>query len=152
MVTVLIAKILLKILTICLWTASLFKRFGKLSWIIAPFLNANLYFIDWIKNIWRYEKTYNRIYSNPLENFVISWSIWIHRNNTIFRNWKMQPAQVINLAVNTFYELRSYNIVSSIFEQDVNCDNWRKPKMKKYCHMQSPPSRRRLDKNQCRRI
>lgn len=83
-------------------------------------INSKLYFIDWIENIWKYEKTYNRIYSNPLENFfVISWSIW-DINSTISRNWKVQPTQVINLVAKTFHELRYYNVVFSILAQDIN--------------------------------
>lgn len=43
--------------------------------------------------------------------FIITWFIWIHRNNTIFRNWSVQPAHTFNLAATIFEDKRYYNRV-----------------------------------------
>lgn len=49
--------------------------------------NSSLHFIGWIKFIQKYEKVYQRIFGKPLEKIAaITWSIWIHRNNSIFRS------------------------------------------------------------------
>lgn len=36
----------------------------------------------------------------------------------MFRNWKDQPAHIINLAVNVFDDMRYYSVVSNLFGQE----------------------------------
>lgn len=40
-------------------------------------------------------------------------------NNAIFNNWKVNPAQVINLAAFIFQDMKYYNVLSDLFEQDI---------------------------------
>lgn len=75
--------------------------------------NGNMQFIDWIEFIQKHEKVYDRIFRKPLEKIVvIAWSIWTHMNYAIFKNRKVQPAQVINLTSFIFDDMMYYNAIS----------------------------------------
>lgn len=59
---------------------------------------------------------------------VIAWSIWNHRKNTVFRDWNVQPAHIINLAVSMFHDMRYYNAIYSLFGHDTNTNVQRGPR------------------------
>lgn len=81
-------------------------------------INSNLHFIDWIEHIWVYGKAFNTI-SQFFGKDSSDYLVYLD-SNTIFRNWKVQPACIINLAVNTIHDIRYYNFFSSMFEQEGN--------------------------------
>lgn len=79
-------------------------------------VNSTMNFIEQ-----KHEKTYERIYRKPLEKILVTaWAIWTYRNKAIFRNLKVNPAQVINLVGSIFHDINYYNLVSNIFQQDAN--------------------------------
>lgn len=82
--------------------------------------DSNMHFIDQIEFVYRNEKSYDISFGRPLEKIVvIAWFIWTHMNNAIFNNWKVNPAQVINLAAFIFQDMKYYNVLSDLFEQDI---------------------------------
>lgn len=80
--------------------------------------NNDIQFIDCIEFIFRNEKSYRTTYKAPLEKIIgITWTIWTHRNNAVFKNWKVNPGQVINFAERTFHDIEYFNNVSDLFQQ-----------------------------------
>lgn len=61
---------------------------------------------------------------------LITWSVWIYRNNNIFRNLHANAAHIINLPVNLFDNMRYYNVVSRIFGPNDSTDSQIKFKKK----------------------
>lgn len=58
------------------------------------------------------------MYRTPLEKIIgITWAIWIYRNNAVFKNWKVKPGQIINLAECTFHDIKYFSSLSDIFQQ-----------------------------------
>lgn len=104
----------------------LFKdcRFTQQIWnIISEYCSnpkdGNMKFLDWIEFIHNQEKNFKNKLRRPLEKIVvITWSIWTHRNHIIFKNWKVNPAQIINLAGTVFHDMRYYNLLSNLFDQE----------------------------------
>lgn len=67
------------------------------------------------------KKVYNKLYYRSVEIFlVIVWSIWLYRNNVIFRDFGVQPAHVIDFAVHLFEDTRYYKAVSTTFGMDTS--------------------------------
>lgn len=56
---------------------------------------------------------------NPWKFFLLCLVYLEHRNNIIYRNWNVQPAQIINLMVNLYDDMIYYNVMSRISGQDV---------------------------------
>lgn len=61
----------------------------------------------------------------------MNWAIWRFRNNAFFRNEKVNPGQVINLVGSIFSDMRFYNVIFDLFEQEskitTQCKNSRVP-------------------------
>lgn len=73
------------------------------------------YFI--LEFIRKYGYAYNKMYQRPLEKILaIAWSIWICRNNMIFRNCDISSVHIINLNVNLFDTIRIYNIAFRVVQ------------------------------------
>lgn len=99
-------------------TVSYRIKFGIQSLVIALIRMLKIQFIDWIEFIFRNEKSYHMMYKAPLEKIIgITWAIWTHRNNVVFKNWKVNPDQVINLAERMFHDIKYFNNFSDLFQQ-----------------------------------
>lgn len=45
-----------------------------------------------------------------LEKIIgIIWTIWTHKNNIVFKNWKVNSGQIINLVQRTFHDIEYFN-------------------------------------------
>lgn len=102
-------------------TVSYRIKFGIQSLVIALIRMLKIQFIDWIEFIFRNEKSYHMMYTAPLEKIIgITWAIWTHRNIAVFKNWKVNPDQVINCAECTFHDIEYFNNVSDLFQQVID--------------------------------
>lgn len=78
-------------------------------------------FIDWIEFINKNKKSYHKKYRTPLEKIIgITWAVLTHKNYFVLKNWKVKPAQIINLVGCTFHDIKYFSDLSDMFQQDAN--------------------------------